>query len=106
MKEIQEFENMLNTEEGNRTLLEAYCQSKERDNNLIDFNEVVWEKDVKPIIETLRRVGVTEFTFSSRMTGAIEFLAAFKKLGAVIQDIVYVNDYKKEPIPAILLAIR
>ncbi len=119
MKEIQEFESIIekleaqgkpywavSKEEGNRRLLEAYYQSKERDNELIDFNEVIWERDVEPIVATLRRVGVKEFTFSSSMTGAIEFLAAFKKLGVAIQDVVYVNDYKKEPIPAMLLKVN
>lgn len=105
--EIQEFENIIRLNaEGNRTLIKAYCQSKERGNTLIDFNEIIWERDVEPIVATLRRAGVKEFTISSSMTGIVEFFAAFKKLGAEIQDVVYVNDYKKEPIPAVLLKIN
>ena len=116
---IKEFEDILNREinqnkpywavslkEYNRTLFCAYCQSKEREDQLIDFNEVVWEHDVEEIMKNLRSLGVQEFTFSSSMTNNIEILAAFKKLDAVIQDVVYVNNYKKAKIPAILMKIN
>ncbi|MBQ6773785.1 MAG: hypothetical protein IJQ56_05435 [Synergistaceae bacterium] len=92
--------------EYNRTLIYAYGQSKERGNQLIDFNEVVWDYDVEPIVSTLRSLGVKEFTFSSTMASGIDILAGFKKLDAVIQDVVYVNNYKKEKIPAILMKIN
>ena len=92
--------------EYNRTLFCAYCQSKERENQLIDFNEVAWEREVEEIVKDLRSLGVEAFTFSSSMASGIEILAAFKKLDAVIQDVVYVNNYKKAKIPAILMKIN
>ena len=104
MKEIQALENI--NAQGNRTLLKAYSQSKERNNDLLDFNEIVREQDVRAITATLTEAGIREFTFSSRMTGAVEILAEFKKQGAEIQDIVSVKGYDGELIPAVLLKIR
>ena len=61
MKEIRTFEEAIEQnarslkELGiNGTLFWAYRTSKETGNELIDFNEVIWDYDIKEIAQTLR----------------------------------------------------
>ena len=88
----------------NRTLFSAYHASKRYGNGRINFGEAFWDTDIELVISTLRRLGITEFTFSSRTTGYPEIFEAFKKLGAVIQDIVSVK-FCGDEIPAVLFKI-
>lgn len=67
MKEIRTFEaaieqNATSLEELNinATLFWAYRTSKETGNELIDFNEVIWDYDIEEIAQTLRANGITE----------------------------------------------
>lgn len=46
---------------------------------------------MKPIAETFRQNGITEFTISSTFSGLIATLAAFDKLGFRIAGITEVN---------------
>lgn len=61
MKEIRTFEEAIEQnarslkELGiNGTLFWAYRTSKETGNELIDFNEVIWDYDIEEIAQTLR----------------------------------------------------
>ena len=72
MKEIRTFEEAIEQnarslkELGiNGTLFWAYRTSKETGNELIDFNEVIWDYDIEEIAQTLRANDITEFTISS-----------------------------------------
>lgn len=88
MKEIRTFEEAIEQnarslkELGiNGTLFWAYRTSKETGNELIDFNEVIWDYDIEEIAQTLRANDITEFTISSTFSSLIETLAAFEKQG-------------------------
>ena len=94
----------VSNEEVNRTLFSAYHASKRYGNSRINFGETFCDSDIEPIISEFRRFGIREFTFSSRTTGYLEIFEAFKKLGAVIQDIVSVK-FCGDEIPAILFKI-
>lgn len=73
MKEIRTFEKAIEEKARNLkdaginpTLFWAYRTSKEESgNDLIDFNEVIWDYDIKEIADCLRAEGITEFTISS-----------------------------------------
>ena len=98
----------------NQTLFWAYRTSKEEsDNDLIDFNEVIWDYDIKEISDCLREEGITEFTISSTFSGLIETLAAFEKEGIFMNGLTTVNarytDWKTGEharIPAIKMEVR
>ena len=96
MKEIRTFEKAI--EEKVRSLKDAginfwaYRTSKEEsDNDLIDFNEAIWDYDIKEIADCLRAEGITEFTISSTFSGLIETLAAFEKEGICMNGLTTVN---------------
>lgn len=88
MKEITKFEDAIRAQAKNlkelginHTLFWAYRQSRENGNELVDFNEVIWDEDIKEIVETLRENDIAEFTISSTFSSLIPTLAAFEKLG-------------------------
>ena len=75
----------------NYTLFYAYLQSKKCGNATIDFNGVIWENDVEPIVDTLRKNGYTYITISSTFSSLINVLAKFQNMGCTIGNIVTVN---------------
>ena len=81
MKEIRTFEAAIEQsatsleELGiNATLFWAYRTSKETGNELIDFNEVIWDYDIEEIAQTLRP------TASPNLPSAPPFQASSKPL--------------------------
>lgn len=99
MKEIRTFEEAIEQnarslkELGiNGTLFWAYRTSKETGNELIDFNEVIWDYDIEEIAQTLRANDITEFTISSTFSSLIETIAKFEELGCTLDGIVKVKE--------------
>ena len=88
MKEIKVFEEAksakcknLRAAGINPTMYWAYFESKEAGNELIDFHEVIWEKDIPEIVELCKENDIKEFTISSTFSSLIETLAEFEKYG-------------------------
>ena len=117
MKKIAAFENAISNQvqdiraEGiNPTAFWAYRNSCRCGNDLIDFNEVIWDEDIEAIAATLDTNGITEFTISSNFSGLIRTLVAFEKVGFKMVGTTQVNanytDWqtnKRARIPAILM---
>ena len=98
MKKITAFENAIANQvkdiraEGiNATAFWAYRKSIDAENDLIDFNEVIWDEDIDAIAECLQENDITEFTISSTFSGLISTLAAFDKHGFKMAGITEVN---------------
>lgn len=94
----------------NSTMFWAYSNSIEAGNDLIDFNEVVWDEDIAAIATCMKENGITEFTISSTFSSLISTLAAFEKYGFRVAGLTEVNarnaDFrtgKRARIPAIKL---
>lgn len=86
MKKIEAFENADRTkslaeQHINATLYWAYKTAQEAGNDLPDFNEVIWDYDIDPLLENCRAFGITEFTISSTFSSLITILAEFEKRG-------------------------
>ena len=65
----------------NRTFYWAYIRTQETTNNILDFNDVIWESDVEGIIKNCKEFGLKEITISSRFSSLIDILAEFEKQG-------------------------
>lgn len=94
----------------NWTLLSAYYKAQRSGNELIDFSECIWDKDIEPIADALEGNGIDGFTISSTFSGLTEVLMAFQKKGFRMQGMVMVANGLKdwvtgEPamVPAVLL---
>ena len=115
MKKIELFERAIAEQAGslkdygiNGTMFWAYRKSIDAGNDLIDFDEVIWDEDIEAIATCLKENGITEFTISSTFSSLISTLAAFDRLGFRMDGITEVNanytDWqtnKKARIPAI-----
>ena len=98
MKKIAAFENAITNQikdmkaEGiNPTAFWAYRTSCTCGNDLIDFNEVIWENDIEAIAATFEANDITEFTISSNFSGLIKTLVAFEKHGYKMIGTTQVN---------------
>ena len=114
MKEIKAFEEARNNKDSkvNRTVFWAYEAAKEAGNDLLDFNEVIWEQDIPEILNACKEHGISEFTISSTFSSLIATLAEFEKLGCHMAGLTEVNarytDYRtgeKQIIPAIKMSL-
>jgi hypothetical protein len=80
----------------NPTMFWAYRKTKEIGNDLLDFNEVIWERDVEEIVSTCRANGIEEITISSTMSSIIKTLALFEKVGCKIDGLTKVKSSHKD----------
>ena len=69
----------------------SYSESRERRNKYLDFHEVIWDKDVKKIVDTMRQHGIEKFTFSSGWSSAVETAWLFQMNGCRLEGLVEVN---------------
>ena len=94
---IREYEEILkgdrNFDEAsdNWTILKAYEANKAAGNARLDFNDVIWDEDIKAIADTMRKAGIREFTISVHQGNLIDVLTAFQELGVFIRGMVQVR---------------
>ncbi len=90
MKTIEKFEQAkqqnVNLKDAgiNPTFYWAYRATQYTNNETIDFHEVIWETDVKPIVAHCKEFDISEITISSNVSGAIQILALFMHEGCTI----------------------
>lgn len=96
----------------NPTMFWAYRESLEAGSELLNFNDVIWDMDIAPIVESCREYGVNEFTISSTFSSLLATLAKFEKLGCELVGLTsvktrYTNPFthEKEIKPAVLMRV-
>ena len=72
----------------NIRLFWAYKHSLEAGNDLINFYDVIWERDIEGIVENLNYYKINEFSLSSNFSGLITILAEFDKHGFTVAGII------------------
>lgn len=82
IEKVKNMNVLLEDVEINRTFYWAYIRTQETTNEILDFNDVIWESDVEGIIKNCKEFGLKEFTISSKFTNLIDILAEFEKQGA------------------------
>ena len=98
MKRIKEFDELI-AKGGpdfahsiiNATFYFAYRDAIECGNETINFDEVIWTREIPIIAKALRESGMDEFTISSQCTDLIKTLAAFETEGCKIIGLTMVN---------------
>ena len=85
-------------------MMRLYSEMKQQGNSRIDLSGTYREPE--KILETFREFGVTEFTFSSTWSSAIQVAWAFTQMGGTLEGMteIYVsgrkfmsNEYEKVP---------
>jgi len=75
----------------NPSLMKAYITSLKVDNDHINFEEVIWDREIEPITTFLKANGVCEITISSTFSSLISTLVLFEKNGFQIAGITEVT---------------
>lgn len=70
-------------------LMRLYSEMKEKENDRIDLDEL--RIDAKDALETMKKYGITEFTFSSTWSSTIEKVWDFEQAGAKMLGMTQVN---------------
>ena len=118
MKHIKLFEEALANRKSPKemgitpTLLWAYRDARESGNELIDFNEIIWEEDIEGILKGLKENNFDAFTISSTFSSLTKTIAAFEKQGCKLAGMTEVNSRFKdwqtgehEILPAFLITL-
>ncbi len=75
----------------------AYEYCFDRNLDCPDLDDIVWDNEVESTVNTFKKYGIKEFTFSCTASGAIETAMLFVKAGCTlegIRDIFYRNDFQ------------
>jgi hypothetical protein len=62
-----------------------------RENEILNFDDIIWNQEVEPLTACMRENGIEAFTYSCRATDAVETLWLFKEAGCRIGEMVEVN---------------
>ena len=96
MKQINEFDEVIsgsrafNESVDNQTILRAYEHTQEAGNERLNFDDVIWDRDIPEIAKMVKMLGLREFTISARQGNLIDVLAAFQELGVFMDGVVQV----------------
>ena len=69
----------------------AYEHSRENENEILNFDDIIWDRDVEELTACMKENGIKAFTYSCRATDAVETLWLFKQAGCTIGEMVEVN---------------
>ena len=106
-------DEMRNSDEGFQKISKQWYEAQQRENDLIDINNCIWDKDVPPMIARFREYGIEQFTFSSGWSSSAETAWLFIQEGCKLEGMVLVNDTTKDflskefkKIPAYLFSVK
>jgi len=73
------------------TIYRAYEKSRDNENEILNFDDIIWDRDVEALTACMKENGIKAFTYSCRATDAVETLWLFKEAGCTIGEMVEVN---------------
>ena len=91
-------------------MMRLYSDMKNHGNSRLDLSGTYWKPE--KILKTFREFGVTEFTFSSTWSSAIQVAWAFTQMGCTLEGMIEIygsgrklmsNEYEK--VPAFLFSL-
>lgn len=74
----------------------AYKRAVECDLKYIDFDGILWDRDIDLVMNDLKRYGIKTFTISNTSTGLMGNLTAFCERGCKISGMVTVKKYRHD----------
>lgn len=72
-----------------------YEKALKNGNDRLDLSDCIWDKDVKDLRDCIRENGITEFTFSSGWSGAVDTAWLFQQNGCTLAGLVEINGAEK-----------
>ena len=65
----------------------AWQSSIRRQEDEVEMDDFLWEKEVQDFIEALKAAGITSFVYTNQSTAVMENLHAFAKAGCTLQGL-------------------
>ena len=62
----------------------VFKQGLENENGEFEMNDSLWDRERQDFVETLRKLGVTEFTVTTQSTGLMEDLYGYAEFGCTM----------------------
>ena len=89
------------------TMYRAYLDSKKAGNDVLNFYETIWEKDIESIIDLCRKNNMDEITISGISSNMLEILAGFEKYGCKLNGLASAKDrFNGQMVPALAVRMR
>ncbi len=90
----------------NYALFGAYEASISVCNKYLNFQQIIFDEDIEPIVNTCKKNGIREFTISYEKIGLLKTLEAFENLGCKITGFTKAPRYPDaKPIRALKLQV-
>lgn len=113
MKLIKKFEDVIASKDSrklsdfgiNSTMFWAYRNSRADGCEYLNFDDVIWDYDVAPIVEACQEEGIERITISSTFSSLVETLYFFDELGCKIEGMTSVPTTYGAAVPALVLSI-
>lgn len=90
------------------TMYRAYLDSKKTKNDDgLNFYEIIWEKDVESIIDLCRKNNMDEITISGVSSNMLETLAQFEQYGCKLNGMTSIKDrFNDQTVPALAIKMQ
>lgn len=72
-------------------VFKMYENAQDRGNEYIDLHDNIWDKDVAPLIERLRKAGIRKFTSSSTWSSMVGTAWLFVQNGCKLEGMTEIN---------------
>lgn len=72
-------------------LYSKYADAQMLGNAYIEWDDIIWDKDVENFVETLRKYGIGKFVFTSTWSGAVETAWKLQQNGCKLEGLVEIN---------------
>lgn len=72
-------------------VFQMYEYAQDRGNEYIDLHDAIWDKDVAPLIERLRKAGIRKFTSSSTWSSMVGTAWLFVQNGCKLEGMTEIN---------------
>lgn len=90
-KAMNKISEQADNEQIYKQIWRAYEKSKDNENEILNFDDVIWDRDVEALTACMKENEIKEFTYSCRATDAIETLWLFQQAGCEIGEMIEVN---------------
>lgn len=95
---IEKIQDGKKVEHGTQSIVWAYESAKRRGFDVLTWSEVMWEKDVESIVETLRAAGINELYITSQASNMLGVYLMLDELGLKLRGVVRLENpaYKQD----------
>lgn len=78
-------------EDGACKAYRAWMHTIEREEDEVDMNDFLWDREVEDFVDTLRKAGIESFIYTNQSTSVMENLHGFAKAGCTMTGLTTIT---------------